>query len=387
MRSTILTLGTAALLVLGSSAQASAQVRVQGVDVSEYQGNIDWAAAKAAGIGFGFTRVSDGLGHRDGTFQQNWNGMAANGVVRGPYQFFRPGEDPVAQADLLVSIVGTLGAGDLSPVLDLEVTDGVGAATIVAQVQAWCDRIKARTGRTATIYTAAGFFNPLHGNLSAETLWVANWFVGSPEIPSGWSNWVFWQYDDNGRVAGIPATVDQDVFNGSLADLLAYAHGGPKPGGSGGGGASGAEPVLTYGTRGAAVSRLQQLLTAKGDSTGGVDGVFGAKTLAAVRAFQGSHGLSVDGVVGPHTWAALLASGGGSTGGGAVASHPTLQEGSSGSAVVELQKDLAAKGFSPGAADGAFGPHTAAEVRAFQASRGLSVDGVAGPMTWAALTR
>jgi peptidoglycan hydrolase-like protein with peptidoglycan-binding domain len=65
---------------------------------------------------------------------------------------------------------------------------------------------------------------------------------------------------------------------------------------------------------------------------------------------------------------------------------PTLRQGSSGGAVVTLQHDLAAKGFSPGVADGVFGPHTNSAVRAFQSSRHLAVDGIVGPQTWNALT-
>lgn len=85
---------------------------MQGVDVSEYQGSIDWATAHANGIGFGICRVSDGTFHLDRTFGPNWNGMRANGVVRGVYQFFRPAEDPIAQADLLVNTVGSFGPGE-----------------------------------------------------------------------------------------------------------------------------------------------------------------------------------------------------------------------------------------------------------------------------------
>ncbi|HZV03397.1 MAG TPA: peptidoglycan-binding protein [Planctomycetota bacterium] len=367
-------LALGAALVLASAPVASAQV--QGVDVSEFQGNIDWGAAHAAGIGFAFARVSDGVYHMDPTFQANWNGMRANGVVRGVYQFFRAGQNPVQQADLLVNAVGSFGPGDLPPVADVEVMDGVGAGTLLANLQAWCDEIRARTGLTPIIYTGPGFWNPLGGNFSAETLWVAHWFVSSPQLPNGWGQYAFWQYDDNGSVPGIPATVDQDVWNGSLAALVAYAHGGAPPSGGG----SVGDPVLSLGSVGPAVVTLQQLLTAQGFSPGGIDGDFGPHTLAAVRAFQGANGLAVDGVVGPRTWAALRAP----TGGGG-SSEPTIQEGSTGPAVSLCQQLLTNKGYDPGGIDGDFGPNTRAAVIAFQAANGLATDGVVGPMTWAAL--
>jgi len=356
-----------------------ARADVQGVDVSEFQGSVNWAAARAAGIGFGICRVSDGAFHRDATFQANWNGMRAHGVIRGVYQFFRAGQDPIAQADLLCNAVGSLGAGDLPPVADCEVMDGVGAGTFLARLRTWCDHVKARLGRTPIIYTAVGFWNPMGGNFGGETLWVANWFVRSPAIPVGWHGYTFWQYNDNGHVPGISGLVDQDVFNGSGAQLVAYAHGGSAPGG--GGTTGGGDPTLSLGSTGSAVATLQQLLTLKGFSPGGVDGDFGPKTLAAVKAFQHAKGLTVDGVVGPQTWAALRAS----SGGGGGSSEPTIREGSTGAAVTKCQQLLAAKGFSPGGIDGDFGPHTLAAVEAFQHAKGLTVDGIVGPMTWNAL--
>jgi peptidoglycan hydrolase-like protein with peptidoglycan-binding domain len=107
-----------------------------------------------------------------------------------------------------------------------------------------------------------------------------------------------------------------------------------------------------------------------------------------VLAFQAAHGLSQDGVVGPNTWRALAAASNGSSPAPAAPSssgQPTLSEGATGSAVSTLQKDLAADGFSPGSADGAFGPNTLRAVDAFQQANGLSVDGVVGPQTWNAL--
>ena len=151
---------------------------------------------------------------------------------------------------------------------------------------------------------------------------------------------------------------------------------------------SGSEPTVQAGSRGAAVSTLQQLLTNAGYSTHGVDGVFGQNTLSALLSFQHAHGLSADGVCGPKTWAALQGSHASaptpapSSGG---ASHPTLKQGSSGSAVTQLQQLLNQYGFTCGV-DGQYGAQTAAEVEAYQYSRGLSADGVAGPATWAALT-
>jgi lysozyme len=198
---------------------------VQGVDVSEYQDTVDWTAVKAAGIDFAIARVSDGTGSPDGQFSANWPGMKAAGLVRGVYQFFEPGEDPTAQAQLLINAVGMLGDGDLPAVADMEVTGGQSPATIAANLTTWSAAVKAGTGKVPMIYTAPGYWNSDVGSdaFSDQPLWAANWCVTCPDLSANWTNWVVWQYSDSGTVNGIPDTVDLDEFNGSLAQLQAYA--------------------------------------------------------------------------------------------------------------------------------------------------------------------
>ena len=86
---------------------------VSGIDVSEFQGAVNWGAVKASGQAFAIARVSDGTGHIDATFAPNWAGIRAAGMIRGAYQFFEPSEDAVAQANVVIARVGRLGPGDL----------------------------------------------------------------------------------------------------------------------------------------------------------------------------------------------------------------------------------------------------------------------------------
>ncbi|HEY9723837.1 MAG TPA: peptidoglycan-binding protein [Oscillatoriaceae cyanobacterium] len=141
----------------------------------------------------------------------------------------------------------------------------------------------------------------------------------------------------------------------------------------------GSAPMLSQGSSGSAVRTLQQELANDGFSPGGIDGIFGPNTAAAVRRFQQARGLQVDGIVGPQTEGALNGAP------AAASSSGMLQQGSSGAAVRTLQQQLANAGFSPGGIDGIFGPQTRAAVQAYQASRGLSVDGIVGPQTQGAL--
>lgn len=120
-------------------------------------------------------------------------------------------------------------------------------------------------------------------------------------------------------------------------------------------------PTQSVGNRGVDVTAIQLLVGTT------ADGVFGAGTETAVKAFQRANGLADDGIVGPATWAALT---------------PTLRAGASGAAVRALQTQLNAKARLSLAVDGQFGPATTTAVRNFQSAHGLTVDGVVGPTTW-----
>jgi lysozyme len=211
----------------------AAGATVKGVDTSYWQGAIDWAKVKASGQAFAIARVSDGLGYVDTNFPTDWPAIKAQGMVRGAYQFFRPAQDPVAQADLFLAKLnqyGALGAGDLPAILDVETVDGVAAATIRARMQTWLTRVQNATGKKPMIYTAAFMASTIGTGFSGYPLWVANYGVTCPSLPAGWTKWAIWQNGDHGLVPGVGGNVDTNVFNGTLADLQAFA------GGSGGGG-------------------------------------------------------------------------------------------------------------------------------------------------------
>lgn len=147
--------------------------------------------------------------------------------------------------------------------------------------------------------------------------------------------------------------------------------------------------LLRRGSRGEEVRMLQEALNALGFNCGAVDGIFGPKTEAAVKAFQRQYGLTVDGIVGPQTWGKIIELLGSKTSTGqsvtrrsTSTSTPLLKLGSRGEDVKRLQMALNKLGFNCGAVDGIFGPKTQAAVKAFQKKYGLKVDGIVGPQTW-----
>ena len=142
-------------------------------------------------------------------------------------------------------------------------------------------------------------------------------------------------------------------------------------------------PMLYRGCTGDAVKTLQDKLNTLGYNSGNVDGIFGAKTYAAVTAFQKANSLGVDGIVGKLTWAKLYdATPVNVT---PVTTQPMLRTGSRGDAVRKLQELLNALGYDCGSVDGIFGSKTKAAVLAFQKANGLGADGIVGPLTWGKL--
>ena len=137
------------------------------------------------------------------------------------------------------------------------------------------------------------------------------------------------------------------------------------------------QPTISLGASGDAVKRLERALRRTPNPGLAVDGFFGPQLEATVKQFQQGAGLTVDGIVGPATWAALPDGG----------PMPVLQVGSSGPVVRSLQTLLTngAPGqwiTTPQGLDGDFGPHTKASVAAFQAWGGVAQDGIVGDQTW-----
>jgi lysozyme len=222
-------------VAVGTSQQAATACpqgeTIRGMDVSSYEASIDWGAAREAGIQFAFIRASDGRQYVDPKFASHWEGAKTAGVIRGAYQFFRPEQDPIAQADLLLQAIGSLEAGDLPPVIDVEVSGGRSRAQVAAAIRAWVDHVTAAIGRPPIVYTGQYAWADLTGSADVTTspLWLAQYTTAAcPYLPSPWTQWSFWQTTDSGSVAGVPGSgLDLDVFNGSRADLLAFSAAGP----------------------------------------------------------------------------------------------------------------------------------------------------------------
>src|ERR1700704_2322289 len=122
----------------------------QGIDVSHYQGTIDWAQVAQAGKTFAFIKATEGTSEADPQFQANWNGAKAAGLLRGAYHFYQPGDDPQQQAGYFLNAVQP-GPGDLPAVLDIELSGK--PSEIVAGIWVWLIAVEKATGKTPILYT------------------------------------------------------------------------------------------------------------------------------------------------------------------------------------------------------------------------------------------
>jgi GH25 family lysozyme M1 (1,4-beta-N-acetylmuramidase)/uncharacterized protein YraI len=193
----------------------------EGIDVSHWQGTIDWARVRGAGKTFAFAKATEGIGWKDDAYDRNKAGALAQGLMFGAYHFARPGSnDPVREADWFVDTAG-IQHGMLIPALDLEVTGGLGPTALTAWVKAWLGRVYERLGVRPMIYTSPSFWRNALGDSrwfadnGYAILWVAHWGVSSPSVPgSNWGgrSWTFWQYTSDGSVPGIAGRVDLNRY-------------------------------------------------------------------------------------------------------------------------------------------------------------------------------
>jgi lysozyme len=197
---------------------------IYGIDVSRFQGDIDWQLVASSGVKYAWIQISRSLTDIDLKFPYNWKRAKEVGILRGAYQRFQPGMDVMGQAKLFVDKLGPFVEGDLTPMLDVEDANGLTGPQIAAAVKQWMDYVEPRVGRKPIIYTGFYFWRDSVGgaDFADHPLWIANYSATCPLVPPTWTRWALHQYSSTVTIPGITAnTVDVNKFNGTLAELKA----------------------------------------------------------------------------------------------------------------------------------------------------------------------
>lgn len=191
---------------------------VHGIDVSHYQNVIDWDTVAAQDIAFAFVKATEGLNYADSFFCKNWGEMKRVGIIRGAYHFYRPTLSAKTQAENFLSNTD-IEFGDLPPVLDVEVMDGVSKIELIKGIRDWLYFVELRHQVKPILYTNAKFYNRyLSGYFDEYPLWIARYHRREPRLVND-KPWDFWQYGNKGKLPGITGEVDFNVFKGTLPQL------------------------------------------------------------------------------------------------------------------------------------------------------------------------
>ncbi len=220
-------LGVLAVLLLACPRLGNAVVL--GIDVSHWQGTINWNSVKNAGREFAFIKATEGVGYTDPRFYGNISGATNAGVLSGAYHFATPYtggvNDAVSEANWFVQQAGSyIGDGYLPPVLDLETQASLGQTTLSNWARTFVDRVETLTGTRPILYTSANYAsNYVVGSIVDTDLWIAHWGTSNPNTGT-WRTYLFHQYTDSESVAGVSGGVDGNRFPGSLGELFALTN-------------------------------------------------------------------------------------------------------------------------------------------------------------------
>ncbi|MHB8469252.1 MAG: GH25 family lysozyme [Gaiellaceae bacterium] len=235
----LVALAAAAALCAAPASGSGVASYAKGVDVSHYNGAVDWTHVVTASYKFVFAKATEGFTLIDPTYPINRQGTESLGIRFGAYHFGRPSgsgdagiaASAIAQADFLVGTAQPQ-AGELPPVLDLETKGTLSQTSLVKWTQAWLDEVQARTGVQPFIYASPSFWKTALGDTTAfagngNRLWIAHWTKNaSPLVPAAnWDGlgWTFWQWTDCSTVPGFVHCSDADRFNGTDPSPVAIA--------------------------------------------------------------------------------------------------------------------------------------------------------------------
>ena len=221
--------GVGPLDALSSDLPRPTDYPIHGIDVSKFQGDIDWNAVANSGVKFAWIKATEGGDNADARFQANWNGAKAAGVPRGAYHFVywcRPPMEEMANFEQNAPVEGDA----LPPVLDVEATPTsktchrhLTQQDAIAEMKVMLDEMQRHYGKRPIIYTTVDFYQAIlaDGAFMDYPIWVRSTKY-QPSVKYGPRPWHFWQYQSDASIAGIQVHVDRDAFFGTQKQWEAF---------------------------------------------------------------------------------------------------------------------------------------------------------------------
>jgi lysozyme len=221
--------GVGPLDALSSDLPRPTDYPIHGIDVSKFQGDIDWNAVANSGVKFAWIKATEGGDNADARFQANWTGAKAAGVPHGAYHFVywcRPPLEEMANFEQNAPVENDA----LPPVLDVEATPTsktchrhLTQEGAIAEMKVMLDEMERHYGKRPVIYTTVDFYQAIlaDGAFMDYPIWVRSTKY-QPSVKYGPRPWHFWQYQSDGSIAGIQAHVDRDAFFGTEKQWEAF---------------------------------------------------------------------------------------------------------------------------------------------------------------------
>ncbi|RZJ66098.1 MAG: glycoside hydrolase family 25 protein [Flavobacterium sp.] len=192
-----------------------------GFDVSEYQGEINWAKVDSVEglypLDFVMIRATAGKNKVDACFKENWKGAKQRNLIRGAYHYYRPNENSLEQAAHFILNV-RLKNGDLPPVLDIEkIPENQSMDSLMVGLHRWLNAVEKYYGVQPIIYSGQKYYDDfLADEFEGYVFWIANYNFFVEEIDE---EWMFWQFTESASIEGVPGPVDVNIYNGPRARL------------------------------------------------------------------------------------------------------------------------------------------------------------------------
>ncbi|KDQ07278.1 glycoside hydrolase family 25 protein [Botryobasidium botryosum FD-172 SS1] len=210
-----------------------ANAALPGIDVSSWQGNVDWAGVASRGNKFAYVKATEGGTYKNPYFAQQYNGAYSAGLIRGAYHFAQPASSSGAtQANFFVANGGGWSSDGktLPGALDIEYNPsgatcyGLSQSAMVSWISDFSKTYLSKTGRYPVIYTTTDWWTTCTGNNASfaanHPLWVARYASAVGTLPAGWSYHSIWQNSDQGNPG------DSNIWNGDATGLSKFAKGG-----------------------------------------------------------------------------------------------------------------------------------------------------------------